>query len=152
MKEKSFNDHELIFLGTGGGRIHCITQHRKTGGIIYTFNGDQAHLEPGPGAIVYLNDMEIDALKTKWIIVTHNHTDHCNDAPVIIESVHGGRLSVPVGTLISTSDYISNLGKYYKGLLEDIIDMTPGKVVKLTKQTETINSPEKSFFPISVNF
>ena len=84
----AFSDHELIFLGTGGGRIHTATQHRRTGGIIYSFNGQQSHIDPGPGAIVYLNKMNIDRLKTKWIIVTHNHTDHQNDDTVIIESVH----------------------------------------------------------------
>ncbi len=130
-----FGDHELIFLGTGGGRIHCVTQYRKTGGIIYSFNGTQVHIDPGPGAIVYLNQMKINRLKTKWIVVTHHHTDHSNDAPVIIESVHE-RLSIPAGTLISTEEYISQLPDFYKDILKQIITIKPGKEVQLTEHTK----------------
>lgn len=131
---ESFFDHSLIFLGTGGGRVHSATQHRKTGGIIYTFNGKQAHIDPGPGAIVYLNQMKINRQKTKWIIVTHNHTDHQNDVPIIIESVHK-TLSKPAGILISTEDYIESLNSFYKSLLIDILPMKPGKTEKLEEST-----------------
>jgi phosphoribosyl 1,2-cyclic phosphodiesterase len=124
----------LIFLGTGGGRIHSATQYRRTGGIIYSFNGDQAHIDPGPGAIVYLNQMNIDRLKTKWVIVTHNHTDHQNDAPIIIESLHKS-LNIPAGILISTDDYIQSLDSYYKALLLDIIPMKHKKEIILTPNT-----------------
>lgn len=144
-----FGDHELTFLGTGGGRIHIVTQYRKTGGIIYSFNGTQVHIDPGPGAIVYLNQLKINRLKTKWIVVTHEHTDHSNDVPVIIESVHE-RLNIPAGTLISTEDYITHLPDYYKKILEKIITMTPGKSVQLTEQTKikgtkTVHGESKGF-------
>jgi len=129
-----FTDHELIFVGTGGGRIHSSTQHRRTGGIIYVFNEKQAHIDPGPGAIVYLNQMGINRQKTKWIIVTHNHTDHQNDAPIIIESVHKS-LNTPAGTLISTDDYIESLNSYYKDLLIEIISMQTGKTVEIESNT-----------------
>lgn len=137
MQINNFNDHELIFLGTGGGRVHCVNQYRRTGGIIYRFNGIQAHIDPGPGAIVYLNQKElnIDRLKTKYVIVTHGHTDHCNDVPVIIESIHR-KLTQKTGTLISTHDYILQLNQYYKDLLENIIEMQPNHVVQLDEFTK----------------
>ena len=134
-----FNDHELIFLGSGGGRIHCVTQHRRTGGIIYKFNDSQVHIDPGPGAIVYLNELGVNRLKTKWIVVTHNHTDHNNDLPVIIESVHK-KLHDPAGILISTKELISELNPYYKSLLLDIIEIVPGKSIKLTENTRVIGT------------
>ncbi|MHA1728040.1 MAG: MBL fold metallo-hydrolase [Promethearchaeota archaeon] len=134
MTSNSFDNHELIFLGTGGGRIHCVSQHRHTGGFIYTFNGTQAHIDPGPGAIVYLNEMKIDRLKTKWIVVTHSHTDHCGDAPVIIESVHKS-LKIPAGILISTGEYIDILSDYYKDILKEVVVMSSGKTVQLTENT-----------------
>ncbi len=129
-----FTDHELIFIGTGGGRFHSSTQYRRTGGIIYAFNGKQAHIDPGPGAIVYLNEMGIKRQKTKWIIVTHNHTDHQNDAPIIIESVHKS-LNIRAGTLISTEDYIKSLNSYYKSLLIEIIPMHAGKTIPIESHT-----------------
>ncbi|TFG18575.1 MAG: hypothetical protein EU530_08850 [Promethearchaeota archaeon] len=129
-----FTDHELIFIGTGGGRFHSSTQHRRTGGLIYAFKGKQAHIDPGPGAIVYLNQMGIKRQKTKWIIVTHNHTDHQNDAPIIIESVHKS-LNIRAGTLISTDDYIESLNSYYKSLLSEIIPMRTGKTITIESNT-----------------
>jgi len=45
-------DDELIILGSGGGRHHIRTQYRATGGFLYKFNGIQAHIDPGPGALV----------------------------------------------------------------------------------------------------
>ncbi|MBN2156629.1 MAG: hypothetical protein JW776_11355 [Candidatus Lokiarchaeota archaeon] len=134
-----FEDHELIFLGTGGGRVLCATQHRQTGGIMYKFNGKQTHIDPGPGAIVYLNRMKIDRLKTEWIIATHNHTDHINDIPIIIESVHE-TLTKPAGILISTEEYIHTLHSYYRDLLVDIIPMQAGKTVKLTNHTSILGT------------
>lgn len=137
MDRNNFNDHELIFLGTGGGRVHCVNQYRRTGGIIYRFNEIQAHIDPGPGAIVYINQKElnIDRLKTKYIIVTHGHTDHCNDVPVIIESIHR-KLTQKTGTLISTNEYIQQLNQYYKDLLENIIELKPDHVVQLDSFTK----------------
>lgn len=131
---RPFTDHELIFIGTGGGRIHSSTQHRRTGGIIYAFNGKQAHIDPGPGAIVYLNQMGINRQNTKWIIVTHNHTDHQNDVPIIIESVHKS-LNTPAGILISTDNYIESLDSYYKDLLIKIYSMNNGKTVTIDPLT-----------------
>lgn len=44
------NNDDLVFLGSGGGRHNIRTQRRSTGGILYKFNGIQAHIDPGPGA------------------------------------------------------------------------------------------------------
>ncbi|MHA1820874.1 MAG: MBL fold metallo-hydrolase [Promethearchaeota archaeon] len=128
--QEIFKDHKLIFLGTGGGRFQCVTQHRHTGGIIYKFNGLQMHIDPGPGAIVYLNQLKINRFDTKYILITHPHTDHCNDCPVIIESVHHD-LRNKKGTLIAPKTYLNELAGYYKNLLENIIEMRENKEVIL---------------------
>ncbi|GAF83633.1 unnamed protein product, partial [marine sediment metagenome] len=72
-------DDELVILGSGGGRHHIRTQYRATGGILFKFNGNQAHLDPGPGAIVRINQYNEDPTKTNLFIVTHMHIDHFND-------------------------------------------------------------------------
>ena len=79
-------DDELVFLGSGGGRHHLRTQHRATGGILFKFNETQAHIDPGPGAIVRINQYGEDPTKTELFIVTHIHIDHFNDISVMIES------------------------------------------------------------------
>ena len=79
-------DDEIVILGSGGGRHHIRTQHRATGGILYKFNKNQAHIDPGPGAIVRLNQYHEDPTNTDLFIVTHVHIDHFNDLSAIIES------------------------------------------------------------------
>ena len=53
----SQND-EIIILGSGGGRHHVRTQYRATGGLLFKFNNIQVHIDPGPGAIVRLNQFK----------------------------------------------------------------------------------------------
>ena len=77
---------ELVILGSGGGRHHIRTQYRATGGTIYKFNGIQAHIDPGPGAIVRINQFQENPVKTELLIVTHAHVDHYSDLSAIIES------------------------------------------------------------------
>ena len=77
---------ELVILGSGGGRHHIRTQHRATGGFLYKFNGHQAAIDPGPGAIVRLNQYGEDPVKTDLFIVSHSHVDHYNDIMAVIES------------------------------------------------------------------
>ena len=79
-------EDELVILGSGGGRHHIRTQYRATGGILFKFNGNQAHIDPGPGAIVRINQYNEDPTKTNLFIVTHMHIDHFNDLCAIIES------------------------------------------------------------------
>mgnify|MGYP006282471683 CR=1 FL=1 len=131
------NDN-LVFLGTGGGRYNTATQHRQTGGIIYVFDNVQMHIDPGPGAIVYLNKYHIDRFKTKWVVVTHNHTDHNNDAPIIIESLHKS-LKNKKGTLITTEEYLRDLPRYYKDLLEEEISVSGGEVLVLQSERRDIS-------------
>ncbi len=64
----SSKEDELIFLGSGGGRIHIRTQYRATGGILFKFNGIQGHIDPGPGAIVRINQYHEDPLKTELFL------------------------------------------------------------------------------------
>ena len=79
-------DDELVILGSGGGRHHIRTQYRATGGILFKFKENQAHIDPGPGAIVRINQYNEDPTKTNLFIVTHMHIDHFNDLCAIIEA------------------------------------------------------------------
>lgn len=77
---------ELVFLGTGGGRVNLLQQKRWTGG--FRINGSlNIHVDPGPGALI--RSLECKQIPTKLdaIIVTHLHIDHCSDANVLIEAM-----------------------------------------------------------------
>ena len=118
---------ELVILGSGGGRHHIRTQHRATGGILYKFDGIQAHIDPGPGATVRINQYDEDPAKTELIIVTHVHIDHFNDVSAIIEASREifydkERNFVRKGTLITTREVLRYVSDYHINMLENVVD------------------------------
>ncbi|MHA1764021.1 MAG: MBL fold metallo-hydrolase [Promethearchaeota archaeon] len=124
---------EIVFLGTGGGRYHVRTQHRATGGILFKVNGVQAHIDPGPGATVRINQYNEDPLKTELFIVTHSHIDHYNDLCAIIESsrknFHDKSYNYyKKGVLITTKDILKYIPQYHLNMLQKIIEFKPGDI------------------------
>ncbi|MFQ5887890.1 MAG: MBL fold metallo-hydrolase [Candidatus Hydrothermarchaeales archaeon] len=79
----------LIFLGTGGGRWITLNQKMRTGGFRLHAESN-IHVDPGPSALLAMNEMRIDPLKTDAVFVTHCHPDHYNDAEVLIEGMSVG--------------------------------------------------------------
>lgn len=152
------NNDELVFLGSGGGRMHVRTQHRATGGILYKFKGIQAHIDPGPGAIVRINEFNEDPTKTDLIIVTHLHTDHFTDMWPVIECTRVNfrdqkRNLVKKGTLISTQRVIDALyylsENHHAKMLENIVTFEPGdkynyKGIEITG-TKVLHAPNEGF-------
>jgi len=125
------DDDELVILGSGGGRHHIRTQYRATGGILYKFGGIQAHIDPGPGAIVRINQYDEDPTKTDLFIVTHIHIDHFNDLCAIIESsrerLHDKNYDYfKKGTLITTEEVLKFVPKYHQNMLETIVSFKAG--------------------------
>lgn len=78
---------EIIFLGTGGGRVNLIKQWRATGGFRINSKSANIHVDPGPGALLQSIKYRQDPMKLDCIIVTHDHIDHCNDAALLIEAM-----------------------------------------------------------------
>jgi len=151
----NFMEDELVFLGSGGGRYHIRTQYRATGGILYKFRGVQAHIDPGPGAIVRINQFNEDPLKTDVFIVTHAHVDHYNDLATIIESsrdnLHDGKYNYfKKGTLITTPEVLKFISDYHLNMLEKVIPFKTGERyifenVEITG-TKVIHSPNVEGF------
>jgi ribonuclease BN (tRNA processing enzyme) len=126
-------DDELVILGSGGGRHHIRTQYRATGGTLFKFNGNQAHIDPGPGAIVRINQYNEDPTKTNLFIVTHMHIDHFNDLCAIIEAsrekLHDQNYNYfKKGTLITTEETLKFVPEYHKNMLEKIVPFKAGDI------------------------
>lgn len=124
-------DDELVILGSGGGRHHIRTQYRATGGILYKFKGKQAHIDPGPGAIVRINQYDEDPTNTDLFIVTHMHIDHFNDLCAIIEAsrerLHDRDYNYfKKGTLITTRETLEYVPKYHQSMLETVVPFKMG--------------------------
>ncbi|MFX1278923.1 MAG: MBL fold metallo-hydrolase [Promethearchaeota archaeon] len=148
---------ELVILGSGGGRHHIRTQHRATGGFLFKFNGNQAHVDPGPGAIVRLNQFKEDPTKTGLFIVTHAHVDHYNDISAIIESsremLHDRNYNYyKKGVLVTTPEVIGLISEYHLNMLEKVVKFKAGDKLDYKNieiiGTKVIHSPANEGFGI----
>ena len=98
---------KIIFLGTGGGRFSAINQRRMTGGFrIDNLGGKNYHIDPGPGALVRTYQFGLDPRNIDGIFVSHAHTDHYNDAEILIESMTKG-MTQNYGTIIGSRSVLS---------------------------------------------
>ncbi len=153
-------EDEIVILGSGGGRHHIRTQHRATGGILFKFNGIQAHIDPGPGAIVRLNQYHEDPTKTEMFIVTHVHIDHFNDLSAIIESsresLHDKKYDYfRKGILLTTNETLRYVSDYHLNMLEKVVPFKAGDIfhykgVKIIG-TKVLHSPKNEGFGVKFN-
>ncbi|PIT84978.1 hypothetical protein COU37_00440 [Candidatus Micrarchaeota archaeon CG10_big_fil_rev_8_21_14_0_10_45_29] len=95
----------IIFLGTGGGRLNLLRQIRRTGGFLIEINSLRIAVDPGPGALSSLNELQINPMSIDAIIITHNHIDHMLEAPLLIEAMSSYMLKKG-GTLISAKSVV----------------------------------------------
>ncbi|MFX1314012.1 MAG: MBL fold metallo-hydrolase [Promethearchaeota archaeon] len=151
---------EIIILGSGGGRHHIRTQHRATGGFLYKFNKVQAHIDPGPGAIVRINQYKEDPVKTEMFIVSHAHVDHYSDISAIIESsreiLHDKNYAYfKKGILITTNEVINLISPYHLNMLEKIVRFKAGEKLKYKGVeiigTKVVHSPHNEGFGVRFN-
>jgi phosphoribosyl 1,2-cyclic phosphodiesterase len=110
------------------------TQRRRTAGFRIIHGETQVHVDPGPGALVYSNLVNLTPRDLTGIIVTHCHPDHYTDAEVLIESMTLGRRRNK-GTLAATESVL----KGFEGVGPSISlyhQKLPEKIVSMRKDTE----------------
>ncbi len=115
----------IQFLGTCGGRFATFYQTRSTGGI-FIEDKIKIALDPGPGAIVRMNQEGIDPTKIDLLLVSHCHPDHYTDVDVLIEAMTMGG-TVKRDTLIASESVITGIegfdpkaSSYHQSRLEEI--------------------------------
>ena len=127
---------KLQFLGTGGGRFATISQKRMTGGFrIDDIDGQNIHVDPGPGALVRSHQFGLNPRKINLLLVSHCHTDHYNDAEVLIEAMTQG-MTKKTGHVIASDSVINgteelgpSISKYHQSK-HKISVLKPGEVIK----------------------
>ena len=103
---------KLTFLGTGGGRFSAISQRRMTGGFrIDNLGGKNYHVDPGPGALVRTYQFGFDPRNLSGIFVSHSHTDHYNDAEILIEAMTRG-MTKDMGTIIGSPSVLEGFERW----------------------------------------
>lgn len=130
------NPIEIVFLGTGGGRVNLLSQKRSTGG--FRINGPAAiHVDPGPGALLSGNRFGQRAADVQLLIVTHNHVDHVNDAGLIAEAMSHYALRKK-GVIVASKSVIKGdknndkgISNYHLGKMQRAIVAVPGRKISL---------------------
>jgi phosphoribosyl 1,2-cyclic phosphodiesterase len=83
---------KILFLGTAGGRLSTFRKIRRSGGMLMHLSGRWVHVDPGPGAFVYLHERGFDPRGLDLLVLSHIHLDHSADVNSLIEaSTDGGK-------------------------------------------------------------
>ncbi|RMH05947.1 MAG: MBL fold metallo-hydrolase [Aquificota bacterium] len=80
----------ILFLGTAGGRASVFRYLRRSGGFLLFLSNRIVHVDPGPGAFVYLHQLKIDPRSIDLVVLSHIHLDHSSDVNAVIESATDG--------------------------------------------------------------
>ena len=125
---------KITFLGSGGGLYSAISQRRMTGGFrIDNLGGKNYHVDPGPGALVRTYQFGFDPRNLSGVFVSHAHTDHYNDAEILIEAMtrgmtkHNGTIFGSGSVLNGYEDWGPCISKYHQSKSKSVV-LEPGKV------------------------
>ncbi|WP_409197788.1 MBL fold metallo-hydrolase [Methanobrevibacter acididurans] len=140
---------KITFLGSGGGRFATISQKRMTGGFrIDDFAGKNYYIDPGPGALVRSYQFGLNPTTIDGVFVSHTHTDHYNDAEILIEAMTRG-MTKNYGVIMGSQSVCEGYKKwgpaisdYHKSKSLNIV-LKPGEVKRTKdftiKGTKTIH-------------
>ena len=84
------NRSRILFLGTAGGRVTTFRLVRRSGGFLLDLSGTKVHVDPGPGAFVYLKECGIDYRDIDLVVLSHIHLDHSADLNTLLEACTDG--------------------------------------------------------------
>ena len=153
---------KITFLGTGGGRFTTISQKRMSGGFrIDNIHGFNLHVDPGPGALIRSLEYRLNPGHINGVFISHCHTDHYNDAEILIEAMTKG-MTKNYGNIIGSKSVMEgaerwgpSISNYHKSNSQNYT-LTPDETIDFDqfkiKGTKTIHGdPYGVGFQIDTN-
>lgn len=147
----------LIFLGTGGDAIVVGKQLRSAGGLILQVEGNQFHIDPGPGALAKANEFGVNMRDTIAVLVSHNHLNHSHDINAVLSAMTLGGMDskgvlVTNRTAFNGTDEIEPfLTNHFKRYIERNIILEPGQRVGIN-EIEVIATRAEHTDPNTIGF
>ena len=148
---------KIYFLGTGGDIFTVGQQILGAGGIILEVEGNQFHIDPGPGALTRTKQMGINPRNNTAILVSHNHLNHCNDLNAIIAATshngldRNGVLILNKSVSSGTEDGQSFLTEFHRGCIERAVVLESGQKVGVNT-VDILALPAKHNDPHAIGF
>jgi phosphoribosyl 1,2-cyclic phosphodiesterase len=133
---------QIVFLGTGGGRVNVTHRFRSTSGFVIE-GSKNIYVDPGPGVVEDAKKHNVKLNRIDAIFVSHPHLDHANDMNVLIEAMTNatqnkkGILFGPQTVISSSKNFGISLSDYHRSLLNEVFVLKPKKKVKLEEFTLT---------------
>ena len=153
---------KITFFGSGGGRFSAISQRRMTGGFrIDDLGGKNYHIDPGPEALVRTYQFGFDPRNLSGVFVSHAHTDHYNDAEILIEAMTKG-MTRRFGTIFGSNSVLNGhekwgpcISKYHQSQSDKFVltpdEFKPVDNIKVKGTRTQHGDPTGSGFQIDYN-
>jgi len=124
--------HEIIFLGSGGGKYVLSSNTRNCSGFVLNLNNDLFVIDPGPCSLFNFLKLGLKLEDIKGIFVSHVHLNHCNDLNLFIDAVTQGGVEKK-GSVYCGESVLNYLSEVHKGYLDKFEVMDVGKLIKVGK-------------------
>ncbi|MEN3044502.1 MAG: MBL fold metallo-hydrolase [Candidatus Hydrothermales bacterium] len=132
---------EIIFLGTGGGRVVVFQGLRLSGGLLINSREFLIHIDPGPGALNALLKNGFYPNKIDYVWITHKDLDHTGELNIIVEGMTESGFKKR-GTLYAPEEVLKEhiLLEYLREYLNEIV-IIKNESVYFIKDLKFITSP-----------
>jgi len=107
----------IIFLGTGGDSFVVGKQLLGSGGVVVQWEGQQIHIDPGPGALVKAREEKVNLRENLAVLVSTPDILYSNDANVVLNAMTYGGFDVK-GVLVGHTLFVNPVNNSHPSLLK----------------------------------
>lgn len=128
--------NQLVILGTAGDVEVMARGERGSGGFLLILEGNQFHLDPGPGSLTAARAAGINPRETIAVIASNDSLLRSNDVNAVVSAMTLDGLDKH-GVLIGSKSVVEGgvLRQFYKQCVEGLVALAPGQKVGINEVT-----------------